>query len=278
MNHGTKIRLALALAALAVTGLACSKKGGSSLSVSAKSTAQATSSGGSLDLGDGLLVQRIRIAVEKIGLETAQDGSDGNSASGASGKLLAADQGSGGGDPAGGTGETESDEVRVGPCLIDLTGDKLTSGSNALVPVCSADVPAGTYEELEVAIGPVVAADAGGVAGLADMNGKSVIVDGTFKGAAFSFQSALEVSQKSETPLTVGGSSGSNVTITLDPTGWFKGSTGVLDPAATGTQRSIEENIAASVKAFPDDDMDGQEDGQKGDGGSGGGGGMGSGG
>ncbi len=260
MNHGTKIRLALALAALATIGLACSKKSGSSLSVSAKSTAQATApSGGSLDLGDGLLVQRIRIAVEKIGLETSQDGSDANSGSGASATLVAADQSSGG-DPAGSTGETESDEVRVGPCLIDLTGDKLTSGSNALVPVCSADVPAGTYEELEVAIGPVAAADAGGVAGLADMNGNSVIVEGTFNGTAFSFQSALEMTQKSETPLTVGGSSGNNVTITLDPTGWFKGSAGVLDPTATGNQQSIEANIAASIQAFEDDDMDGLED------------------
>lgn len=263
MHYGKTI-VAVTLAALAV-GLACKKGGGSSLSVSTKSTTQATSIGGSVSLGDGLLVQRIRLAVEKVGLEKSQDGSEGATSSG-SGDVMAADQG-GGGDPSGGSGETESDEVRVGPCLIDLTGDKLTSGNNALVPVCSADVPAGTYDELEVAIGKVAPADAGGVTGLADMNGKSVIVDGTFNGTAFSFQSELEVSQKSETTLTVGGSSGGNVTITVDPTGWFKGSAGVLDPTAAGNQQAIEENIAASIQAFPDDDMDGQNDGQQSSGG-----------
>jgi hypothetical protein len=273
MHYG-KTMVAVALAALAV-GLACKKGGGSSLSVSTKSTTQATSSGGSLDLGDGLLVQRIRLAVEKVGLETSQDASQGTTGSGGSDNLLAADHGGagGGGDPSGGDGETESDEVRVGPCLIDLSGDKLTSGSNSLVPVCSGDVPAGTYDELEVAIGPVAPADAGGVAGLADLNGKSVIVDGTFDGTAFSFQSELAVSHKSESPLTVGGSSGSNVTITVDPTGWFKGSAGVLDPTAAGNQQSIEDNIAASIQAFPDDDMDGQNDGQQASGGGDGGGG-----
>jgi hypothetical protein len=149
--------------------------------------------------------------------------------------------------------------VRVGPCLIDLAGNTL-SGGNSISPVCAADVPAGTYQELEVDVGPVAAGAEAGVAGLAAMNGKSVIVDGTFNGVSFSFQSTLDVRQKTEAVITVGASN--NVTISLDPTGWFTARDGsVLDPTMAANQSAIEGNIRASIRSFEDDNRDGQEDG-----------------
>jgi hypothetical protein len=268
--NGSKIVLALVIAALAMAGSACSKKGGSSMSVSAKSAAQIPPTGGSLDLGGGVLVKRVRIAVVKVALEAAQSGSEGTTGtsgttgpSGTSGPPMAAAQGSGGADTTGGADEGESGEVRVGPCLIDLTGDKLTATSNSLAPVCATDVPDGTYDELEVRVGPVAAADAGGVAGLADMDGSSVIVDGTVNGTDFSFHSTLDAELQIETTITVSSSVSNNVTISVDPTGWFKGPAGPLDPTASRDLKTIEANIAASIQSFEDDNKDGIDDGKE---------------
>jgi hypothetical protein len=241
--------LALLLAPLA----ACSGGGGGSrLSVSARSGATASATSGSLDLGNGILLSEIRMAVRRVALEGAQDGGGG----------MAMDMGGGGGGGGGDDGgatEAEPGEVKVGPCLVDLAGDQLGAGSTSLAPVCATDVPAGTYEELQVELGPVAPADAGGVAGLAAMDGQSVIVDGTLNGTVFRFQSTLDVEQKTEGAIVV--AAGTNVTITLDPTGWFTGPGGAaLDPTSPADQGAIEANIRASIRSFEDDDRDGHED------------------
>ena len=257
----------MAAAALALLGAACGKGSRSrgNLSVSVRSGATAPTMGGSLDLGGGILVNEIRLAVVKVALASGQDAGDASD-SNASAGVRALDEGGGGGGGGDGGGEGESDEVRVGPCLIDLTGSQLTAGNDAVSPVCAADVPAGTYQELEVDVGPVAAGAAAGVVGLPAMNGRSVIVDGTFDGAAFSFQSTLDVRQKTEAVITVGGSN--NVTISLDPTGWFAApGGGILDPTTATNRSAIEGNIRASIRSFEDDDRDGQEDGDHGGGG-----------
>ncbi len=269
--------LTVVAAAAALAGVACGGgSGGKSgaqgnLSVSARSGATAPTMGGSLDLGNGILVSEIRLAVAKVALESGQDGGDASDSNmGTHGAATMADHGGGdggGGGDAGGQGE--NDEVKVGPCLIDLTGNQLTAGGSAVSPVCASDIPTGTFQELEVDIAPVAAA-AAGVAGLGAMNGKSVIVDGTFNGTAFSFQSTLEVRQKTEATVTV--SASSNVTITIDPTGWFTApGGGVLDPTVAADQGAIEGNIRASIRSFEDDNRDGQDDGDHGGGGGGGG-------
>jgi hypothetical protein len=256
---------------LALLGAGCSKGGssGASLTVSARSGATVPTVGRSLDLGDGVLVDEIRLSVVKVALESGQDGGDSTDGSSpAPAAKHAADQG-GGGDGGGGGGgsgmDGESDEARVGPCLIDLTGSSL-GASTSVTPVCAGDIPAGTFEELEVDFGPVAPAAAGDVAGLAAMNGSSVIVDGTIGGTAFSFQSSLDVRQKTEGAITVGPSS--NITVLIDPSGWFTApGGGVLDPTAMGDKPAIEANIRASIRSFEDDNRDGQEDGDHGSGG-----------
>ncbi len=261
-------------AALALLGAACGKGSSSSgnLSVSVSSAAASPTMGGSLDLGHGILVNEIRLAVVKVALESGQDAGDASDTTGMQAGAHAADQGGGGGGDHGGGdggGQGESDEVKVGPCFVDLTGDKLGAGTDAVSPVCAADIPAGTYRELEVDIGPVAALAAAGVAGLSGMNGRSVIIDGSFNGTAFSFQSTLDVRQKTEATITVGASN--NVTISLDLAGWFTApGGGVLDPNVAGNQSAIEDNIRASIRSFEDDNRDDHQDGDRG-GGSGGG-------
>jgi hypothetical protein len=246
-------------ASLALVGAACGKGSSkSNLSVSTRSAAAAPATAGSLVLKNGIVLNEIRIAVVKVALESGQEAGDApDASSSAPAGVRAAEQG--GGDGAE-DAENEGDEVKVGPCLIDLTGDKLGAGNDALAPVCAADIPSGTYHELEVHIGPVAASAAGGVAGLAALEGNSVVVDGTFNGTAFSFRSMLHVRQEIETTITV--SASSNVTISVDPGGWFTAQGGgVLDPTLAANQQAIEDNIRASIRSFEDDDRDGQEDG-----------------
>ena len=265
--------LVMALAAVVLGGTACSR-GSGKVSVSAQSaTAAGTTTPttpGTLDLGNGIVVSRVRAVVQRIALEGSEAAAPDAGAGGAddpAGHALVADRSSGsdsdgGTDGGQGDDDAEADEVKVGPFLVDLTGDKLATG---ISQVFDADVPAGTYREIKVVIAPVAVADAGSIAGLADMNGESIIVDGTVDGTAFSFQSTIHVKQKQESTIVVASDgSSSNVTLTVDPKTWFVASDGSrLDPGAAASKSQIEDNIRRSVKAFCDHDRNGEDDGQQ---------------
>jgi hypothetical protein len=262
--------LGFALAALVLGATACS--GSSKVSVSAKSASATDTSPatGPLDLGNGIAITHVRMAVRKVELEhpVASDGGTPGSDDGA-GHMLVADHegGASGRDHPEDDGDDDADEVKVGPCLIDIEGAAL---KGALTPICEAEVPAGTFRELEVVIGVVPPALAGSNAGLAAMNGQSVIVDGTITTAAadgttttapFSFQSTLRAEQKQETEIVVVSGTPSNVTLSIDPTGWFAAADGSrLDPNDAAAKAQIEHNIKASLKAFCDRDRDGDDD------------------
>jgi hypothetical protein len=257
----------LAAAALVLGATACSGSGRVSVSA-ASATAETTTGTGSIDLGNGVLVSRVRLAVQKVELEGDDGHRDGGSDDGA-GHMLVADTAvahdGGDDDGAGNHGEgDDADEVKVGPFLIDLTGDQLTGG---IKHVFDADVPAGTFEELKVVVGPVDPANAG----FAAMNGESVIVDGTVTTTGadgtttttpFSFQSTLRAAQQQESEIVVASSgASSNVTLTIDPSGWFKAADGSrLDPNDAAAKARIENNIRASIRAFCDRDRDGEDD------------------
>ncbi len=257
-----------------VTG-GCKSNG--NLSVSAKATGtDGGSTSGSIDLGQGILVDRVRIVVQKVALEgTLAAGvpdagmPDASSMTLAAGTASAADHGGEGeGDDDG-----EEDEVKVGPFLVDLTGDLMRAG---ITHVFDGDVPAGTFNEIRIRVAPVAAADAGANAGIAAMNGASVIIDGTVAEGAtdggttdagavvtpFSFVSSLHATQKHETDLTVTVNGATkNVTLTIDPFSWFKARDGSrLDPTLAANREAIEANIKESIKAFEDEDEDGEDD------------------
>ncbi len=264
------------IGAIALVAGGCKSNG--NLSVSAKAAGNdGGSTSGSVDLGQGILVSRVRIVVEKVALEgtlaaaTPDSGMpDESSMMLVAGRRSAADDR--GGDGEGGDGNEES-EVKVGPFLVDLTGDQMKGG---ITQVFDGDVPAGTFNEIRITVAPVAAADAGANAGIVAMKGASVIIDGTITegttdggatdaGAVvtpFSFVSSLHATQKHETDMivTVNGTT-KNVTLTIDPTGWFKAEDGSrLDPTLTANREAIEENIKASIKAFEDEDEDGEDD------------------
>ncbi len=241
----------IATAALAA---ACSgSRSGARLGVSAKAVGPAVTNGpagaSALDLGQGISISRVRIAVASLKLEggmPASGGGSGGDSGGGSGMDAVArhDGGSTGG------GSDDAGEVRIGPFGLDLSGADLTGG---LHHVLDSEVPPGTYSELRIDIGPVAAA--GQDATLADLAGRSVVIDGTVDGAPFSFASSLSAEQKREMNMAVtADASSAGVVLTIDPSGWFRAADGSrLDPTSDANRAAIEANVAASVDAFEDD-------------------------
>jgi hypothetical protein len=148
--------------------------------------------------------------------------------------------------------------------LIDLPLD----GTTAVV--LDAFVPAGTYKRLQARLHAVKPGDEGVADFLAahpEFEGISVKVVGVFTdagGAAhdFTFTSDLNVVSaiNFETPVTVDAGT-TNLTIKVDVGSWFtSGSGAVIDPTNADTQNAIERNIRRSLRAFEDDDHDGDED------------------
>ncbi|MGC3997561.1 MAG: hypothetical protein QM767_08735 [Anaeromyxobacter sp.] len=121
----------LAVAVAVVTLAACGGSGGSGggaskLRVSAGTASAVAAPSGGIQAGDGITVDRVRLMVEQIELESEDSSGEG----------------SGG--------------VEVGPFLVDLAGDALTGGVRQTF---DAQIPPGTYAKLELKIAPGSALD-----------------------------------------------------------------------------------------------------------------------
>jgi hypothetical protein len=277
------------LAALTLTTLGvaagCSQGGGKGLSVSATTGAAAAvgTTSAALDAGNGLSIDRLRLVVRKFEIEADEDaacplGPTGPSgptgptgASGPTGPSGAAGaislHGEGPGSGSSGSSDDGMDdhegecEIEAGPFLVDLSGADLAAGVHW---VASVDVPAGTYEEVKFKINTINAEKAGGDAGLLAMADAkaSILVDGTRSGgAAFTFGVPLEVLQEREGAIVVDPAAGANVTLDIDPSGWFKAADGsLLDPDDATARGAIIQNVKASIRVMHDDDGDGHDD------------------
>jgi hypothetical protein len=218
-------RVLVVLAAVAIAA-GCSSKS-SNLSFSVRSGPSTAGAGGSAAT-PGVTVGTIRIAIRELALE-----------------------------PAGGGAE-----VKVGPFGISV------SGSSPIHQVFDTSVPAGDYRELKLVVGTVNAGEAGSDATLLALAGlhASIAVDGTVAGAAggaFTFTTSMEVDQERKGTFTVGsgGAATSNVTLDVDPSGWFLAPDGSsLDPRDPVNRGQILANIRASIRAFPDDDENGEDE------------------
>ena len=265
----TTTLLAATFAVLAVT--ACGKPSSANLSLSARaSTAGSTSNttASSLDLGNGISLTEVRFVVRKLKLEGTS-----TTAAGATTAPSTTDAESDGKTEVEHEQDDDADEPVLGPLVVDLDGATLAGGG--LSNVFEGVVPGGTFDELKFVIGPVKEAQAGSDAKLAAMaaQGASIVIDGTVTDASgtttsFEFVSSLAVEVKQENDVEVNDTKSNNITLSIDPTGWF-GGTGAarLDPTPAN-QAAIETNIKASLRAFQDDDKNGDEDHDGGDDGS----------
>ena len=207
--------------------------GGNNLSFSVRAGAPAaTASRSDLTLAGNIVLTHVRIVVRDLQLEKADGKEDDDS---------------------------DDDNIASGPYLLDLPAAALDGGSVA--QVLDASFQPGTYKEIKLKIHKLTSSDSfAGNAGLEAMNaaGASVIAEGTIDGANFTYTSSVETKQESKGTIEL--KDGSNLTLNVDPTGWFTGSGGRLDPRDSANVSAIDDNIKKSFKAFKDDDKNGHDD------------------
>jgi hypothetical protein len=106
--------------------------------------------------------------------------------------------------------------------------------------------------------------DGDAVSDTAFNNGASFIITGTFNDTAFTYKSKKSVEQEStlNPPIVISDSlKDVNVTLLVNPSGWFKKGGNFLDPRNEANRSDIDNNIKSSFKkAVKDDDHDGHED------------------
>lgn len=139
----------------------------------------------------------------------------------------------------------------------------------------SATVPEGVYEKFEMEIeGPdddssVQDPDFYNNSG-EDNDGYSIVVKGVYNGESFTYRSEadFELELGLNPPLEISGNSSPSVAINVDPSSWFKDSSGNdLDPNDPSNRETIDENIENSFEAEKDEDDDeDNEDSDDGDG------------
>ena len=242
------------LPAALVACLACSDASGldsgdftMSFSANESASAQTSTSASATSLSDitlteganTLVITRARIVLDEIELEEFSGRDCDNSGSGR--------------DP-------NCPEIEIGPFLVDLP---LTGGVRSAI---SAQIPAGSYHEIEFDIEPVDDSNAGARAFFAanpDIpRNRSIVIQGTFNGQPFTFMSASRFELELEfQPNLVVGAGGTNVTIDVDVSSWFRSGATLLNPIDPAAAAAIESRILASFAAFQDDNRDGRRDG-----------------
>ena len=156
------------------------------------------------------------------------------------------------------------EDFETGPVLIDLVLDGTTNTNISIA------IPPGTYDEVEFDIHKVSSGDPEDAAFLLanpTMDGKSIVVEGTYNGVAYTFETDLDEEQEFDLipNLVIGEDAPStNITIRLDVSTWFVDQYGnLIDPAMAykgGQYESmVENNIKNSIDAFEDEDKDGDD-------------------
>ena len=155
----------------------------------------------------------------------------------------------------------DCDELRIGPYLLDLP---LGAGA---ARAFSIELPAGSYREVKFKVHKATReSDATFIAAHPEFDQRSVRVVGTYNGVAFDFTSDATASQEDEfnPPLSVDGTTATDLTFFVDLSTWFMVNGVLVDPAqASGDQpfaSQVKDNIKASIRAFEDDDRDGKDD------------------
>jgi hypothetical protein len=157
--------------------------------------------------------------------------------------------------------DSDCDELRIGPYLLDLPLDAGPARSFTI------DLPAGTYREVKYKVHKANSMDdATFLAAHPEFDGRSVRVVGTYNGVPYVFTSDVNAEQETgfNPPLTVDGTTGTDLTFFVDLSSWFLVNGALVDPALASGQEplasQVKDNIKASIRTFQDDDRDGEDD------------------
>jgi len=169
------------------------------------------------------------------------------------------EDGNSGGDDHGDVNGDDCEEIALDPVLVDVPVD------DALHPVINVPLPDGTFSQLEARLEPARASFTTFNTNNPNLVGKSVRVEGTFKGTPFVFSSPVraKLEMAFDPPLVIDATT-KNATVAIDVRKWFlDSSNAVIDPT-TATPGSvslaqIENNIRRSFHAFEDNEERGED-------------------
>ncbi len=157
--------------------------------------------------------------------------------------------------------DSDCDELRIGPYLLDLP---LGAGA---ARAFSIELPAGSYREVKFKVHKATNdSDAAFLTAHPEFAQKSVRVVGKYNGVAFVFTSDATASQENafDPALVVDGTTATDLTLFVDLSTWFLVDGVLVDPALANDQQplssQVKNNIKASVRAFEDNDRDGEDD------------------
>ncbi len=158
------------------------------------------------------------------------------------------------------------EKLEVGPVLLDLP----LGGDGGAARSFGVTVAQGTYDEVEFEIHAASdddASDAAFVQEHPEFARVSVKVSGSYNGAAFVYTSDLNAEQEIgfDPPLTIAGSTPTELTLFVDIDRWFRDGAGTLvDPGSANAgavnENLVRANIRSSLRAFEDEDHDGSDD------------------
>lgn len=262
LHRGDLAKLVAVGGAILISGCADISGSGShmvSLSVTTRSTgALSRTVGLSRDIAIGpsgeLVLKKVQLVLGRIEISRTDQATcvDDNGDAGDD-DAVASDRQSGEDD------NEDCEEVAGVPLLINVPVD------DAVHTVINVPLAAGTYKRLEAKVTPVDATTLTALGGPSDMAGKSVRVEGTFKGTPFVYTSPVRTGLELEfnPPLIIDGTT-KNATVNIDVTKWFLAGGTVIDPstANVGGVNSdlVARNIRNSFNAFEDDDRGGDDD------------------
>lgn len=154
----------------------------------------------------------------------------------------------------------DCEDVARDPVVVDVPVD------NALHGVLNVPLADGTYEKLEAKLEPARSDATTFNTANPNLVGKSVCIEGTYKGAAFVFTSSVRRSLEiSFNPPLVIDATTKNATVSFDAAKWFLDSNGAgIDPATatdgSSAKQQIEDNIQRLFHAFEDEHETGVDD------------------
>ncbi len=153
--------------------------------------------------------------------------------------------------------------VGPGPFLINLAGEELTGGTFTPL-VTDYAIGAKGFYEMDIDLLPVSQGDVALKAPLGPMLGKTFVITGhNQQGVPFTFESSMAAVLVRESVFRMG-MNHNNIDVNIAPNSWFVHPDGgaPLDPASTdpAVRAQIEANVAASIDAYEDDDMNGIPD------------------
>ncbi len=143
-------------------------------------------------------------------------------------------------------GGKDGADADVGPVVVELTAEEVATGARRELSLGT--IASGTYGGAELEIMPLDTDVSDSSFDDFRASGASILVDGIYKEAAFTFQGHFLAEQGTDGEVTIDSSSPTVLSLTVDPTAWFLDDAGaVLDPNDAANQGTIAVAICKSL-------------------------------